>query len=256
MCVCVCVFVFDCAHMCVCAHCAATSMPPSHSRKRTHLPTHTPLPSPPPQTLQVVPEYVTKIIQIFDCKVARHGNMIVGRTGSGKSTAWKALTRAMARLRKEDHPDERFQKVRHCCCKCVHCMLCCSAYARRATRTSASKRCAAAAASTCVVCSVVVPMQGGAPGRALPKGAPRPCRRCCKSVRCMLNYSACARRSTWTSAPIKSMVHAPAGRAASVGLVCLVVGAGVRCCWVPWRVARSSLCRRVAHPCHGMHTAP
>ncbi len=41
--------------------------------------------------VQVVPEYVTKIIQVFDCKVARHGNMIVGRTGSGKSEAWKAL---------------------------------------------------------------------------------------------------------------------------------------------------------------------
>jgi len=61
--------------------------------------------------LQVVPEFVTKIIQIFDCKVARHGNMIVGRTGSGKSTAWKTLTRAMARLKKDDVQDERFQKV-------------------------------------------------------------------------------------------------------------------------------------------------
>jgi energy-coupling factor transporter ATP-binding protein EcfA2 len=61
--------------------------------------------------LQIVPEFVTKIIQIFDCKVARHGNMIVGRTGSGKSTAWKALTRAMARLKKDDVQDERYQKV-------------------------------------------------------------------------------------------------------------------------------------------------
>lgn len=61
--------------------------------------------------LQIVPEFVTKIIQIFDCKVARHGNMIVGKTGSGKSTAWRTLTRAMARLRKEDVQDERFQKV-------------------------------------------------------------------------------------------------------------------------------------------------
>jgi len=65
---------------------------------------------------------VTKIIQIFDCKVARHGNMIVGRTGSGKSTAWKALTRAMARLKKEDVQDERYQKVCACAlpvCVCV-----------------------------------------------------------------------------------------------------------------------------------------
>lgn len=60
---------------------------------------------------QVVPEFVVKIIQVFDCKVARHGNMIVGKTGSGKSEAWKALTRAMARLRKEEPDDERYQKV-------------------------------------------------------------------------------------------------------------------------------------------------
>ena len=49
--------------------------------------------------------------QVFDCKVARHGNMIVGRTGSGKSEAWKALQRALARLKKEQPEDERFQKV-------------------------------------------------------------------------------------------------------------------------------------------------
>jgi hypothetical protein len=44
-------------------------------------------------------------------QVARHGNMIVGRTGSGKSEAWKALQRALGRLRKEAPDDERFQKV-------------------------------------------------------------------------------------------------------------------------------------------------
>jgi dynein heavy chain, axonemal len=59
----------------------------------------------------VVPEFVTKIIQIFDCKVARHGNMIVGRTGSGKTEAWKCLQRAQARLKKEEPDDERYQKV-------------------------------------------------------------------------------------------------------------------------------------------------
>lgn len=61
--------------------------------------------------LQVVPEFVTKIIQIFDCKVARHGNMIVGKTGSGKSEAWRCLTRAMARLKTEHPDDERYQNV-------------------------------------------------------------------------------------------------------------------------------------------------
>ncbi len=61
--------------------------------------------------LQIVPEFVTKIIQAFDCKVARHGNMLVGRTGSGKSEAWKCLQRALGRLRKEEPDDDRYQKV-------------------------------------------------------------------------------------------------------------------------------------------------
>ncbi len=43
--------------------------------------------------------------------MARHGNMIVGRTGAGKSEAWKALQRALGRLRKEEPQDERYQKV-------------------------------------------------------------------------------------------------------------------------------------------------
>jgi energy-coupling factor transporter ATP-binding protein EcfA2 len=62
-------------------------------------------------TPQALPEFVAKIVQIFDCKVARHGNMIVGQTGAGKSEAWRCLARAMARLRREGHEDPRFQKV-------------------------------------------------------------------------------------------------------------------------------------------------
>ena len=69
---------------------------------------------------QVVPEFVTKIIQIFDCKVARHGNMIVGKTGAGKSVAWQTLQRAMARLRKDGHESEQFQKVYDCHPNCSH----------------------------------------------------------------------------------------------------------------------------------------
>ena len=63
--------------------------------------------------LQVVAEYITKIIQVFDCKVARHGNMIVGKTGSGKTEAWKCLQRALARLKKEEPDDERYVCLRH-----------------------------------------------------------------------------------------------------------------------------------------------
>ena len=60
------------------------------------------------QTSDVI---ATEVLQIFDCKVARHGNMIVGRTGAGKTVAWRTLTRALAAL-KESHPtDERYQRV-------------------------------------------------------------------------------------------------------------------------------------------------
>ena len=37
--------------------------------------------------------------------------MIVGKTGAGKSVAWQTLQRAMARLRKDGHESEQFQKV-------------------------------------------------------------------------------------------------------------------------------------------------
>lgn len=51
--------------------------------------------------LQVVSEFVDKVMQIYDCKVARHGNMIVGQTGAGKSEAWRTLQRAIGRLKTE-----------------------------------------------------------------------------------------------------------------------------------------------------------
>ncbi|KAJ7527535.1 hypothetical protein O6H91_16G059900 [Diphasiastrum complanatum] len=51
--------------------------------------------------LQVVQQFVSKIIQVYDCMLARHGNMLVGRTGSGKTEAWKALQRALGRLKDE-----------------------------------------------------------------------------------------------------------------------------------------------------------
>jgi len=51
---------------------------------------------------QVVPEFVDKIIQIYNCKVARHGNMIVGQANSGKTEAWRTLQRAISRLKSQD----------------------------------------------------------------------------------------------------------------------------------------------------------
>jgi dynein heavy chain len=60
-----------------------------------------------PEEIKRLYDNIVKIIQVFDCKVARHGNMIVGKTGSGKTEAWKCLQRALARLKKEEPDDER-----------------------------------------------------------------------------------------------------------------------------------------------------
>nr|PNR35709.1 hypothetical protein PHYPA_021559 [Physcomitrium patens] len=48
--------------------------------------------------MQIVAPYVNKIIQTYDCMVYRHGNMLVGRTGSGKTVGWKALQGAWGQL--------------------------------------------------------------------------------------------------------------------------------------------------------------
>ena len=43
----------------------------------------------------VFPSQLMKVIQLFDSKNTRHGNMLVGATLSGKSTVWKYLQKAM-----------------------------------------------------------------------------------------------------------------------------------------------------------------
>ncbi|KAI5057584.1 hypothetical protein GOP47_0027599 [Adiantum capillus-veneris] len=59
--------------------------------------------------LQVINDFVTKILQVYDCMLARHGNMLVGRTGSGKTVSWKALQCAQGRLK--DQGVEGFEHV-------------------------------------------------------------------------------------------------------------------------------------------------
>lgn len=58
-----------------------------------------------------MPEFITKIMQIYDCKVARHGNMIVGKTGSGKSEAWRCLQRTLGKLKASNPETDAFQRV-------------------------------------------------------------------------------------------------------------------------------------------------
>ena len=44
---------------------------------------------------------VRKCIQTYESKLTRHGNMLVGASLSGKTTAWTILSRAMTRLKRE-----------------------------------------------------------------------------------------------------------------------------------------------------------
>ena len=56
------------------------------------------------QGLQHNPTVILKIIQTFEAKACRHGNMLVGRTMTGKSTAWKTLQMAHNALKKAGKP--------------------------------------------------------------------------------------------------------------------------------------------------------
>jgi len=47
-------------------------------------------------------EQIKKMIQLYDTKNTRHGNMLVGSSLSGKSTCWKILKNALNTLNKTD----------------------------------------------------------------------------------------------------------------------------------------------------------
>ena len=54
------------------------------------------------EKLQRHPFLISKIIQLYDSKLTRHCNMLVGRTMAGKSVAWKTLAQAKTDMSKED----------------------------------------------------------------------------------------------------------------------------------------------------------
>jgi dynein heavy chain len=61
--------------------------------------------------LQPIESTFTKVIQLYETKCSRHGVMIVGETGSGKSVSWKLLQATLNRLAKSN--PEQYVPVKH-----------------------------------------------------------------------------------------------------------------------------------------------
>ena len=58
-----------------------------------------------------MPAFIDKVIQMYEMTVVRHGLMLVGPTGGGKTTCYRMLKSALTRLREEGHENESFQKI-------------------------------------------------------------------------------------------------------------------------------------------------
>lgn len=54
-----------------------------------------------------------KIIQLYESCETRHGNMLVGKTLSGKSTAWKILAESLNLLSSQKHDEMKYPKVKY-----------------------------------------------------------------------------------------------------------------------------------------------
>ena len=59
--------------------------------------------------LQINPNTINKVIQLYETKNSRHSTMLVGRTLSGKTVTWKTLKKSMSRLNREG--EAAYQKV-------------------------------------------------------------------------------------------------------------------------------------------------
>jgi dynein heavy chain len=62
--------------------------------------------------LQKMPAFILKVIQLFETFNVRFGVMLVGPTGSGKTTCYNVLQDTMTYLREQDDPSPVFQLVK------------------------------------------------------------------------------------------------------------------------------------------------
>ena len=63
--------------------------------------------------IQPVPAFIEKVIQLYEMTVVRHGLMLVGPTGGGKSMCYRALAKAMTKLNKAG--SELYEQVKYVC---------------------------------------------------------------------------------------------------------------------------------------------
>ena len=64
------------------------------------------------RNLQPVPEFVTKVFQLFDTFNVRFGVMMVGPTCGGKTTCYQILANAMTELYRNGSQDERMAVIK------------------------------------------------------------------------------------------------------------------------------------------------
>lgn len=62
---------------------------------------------------QEVKSFITKIIQLLETMQVRHGNMVVGTTGTGKSTVTHTLEKALTKLYNEGQRHDPWYKPVH-----------------------------------------------------------------------------------------------------------------------------------------------
>lgn len=56
--------------------------------------------------------FILKVIQLFETFNVRFGVMLVGPTGSGKTTVWNVLQAVMTYMREQDDPNQVYQLVK------------------------------------------------------------------------------------------------------------------------------------------------
>lgn len=61
--------------------------------------------------LQSTAPFITKVTQLFDIFNVRFGVMLVGQTGTGKTTCYKVLAQTMIQLKEKGIYDARYQRV-------------------------------------------------------------------------------------------------------------------------------------------------